>query len=396
MEGEKGLTAYQTGIMAVSAGICVANIYYIQPLLHDIASGLHVSDSAMGSAAVLAQVGYGIGLLFITPLGDKVNRRKLILLLQLILVFALLGMTFSKGLSTILAMSLLIGFLSVAAQVILPLAAFLSVKNKGRTVGNIFTGILAGILAARVFSGFVADWLGWRYVYGLAAGLVFVSSVLLYRALPDVPVLFKGTYSGLVKSTLQQVTRFPLLRHTALLGGLMFGAFCSFWTNLTLHLSGSPFYYSTDTIGLFGILAIASVLLAPVFGKLADKGVPRLSQLMGIIIVIAGIVFTLIFPNSLWAILLAVLLLDIGVQAVQVTNVAVIYTLDEHAHSRINTVYMTSYFLGGALGTFTGLLCWKAGGWQAVCIQLLLLAVSGALLAIGGFRKRKLQQATIK
>ncbi|KMQ65303.1 MFS transporter [Chryseobacterium sp. FH2] len=378
MEREKSeISAWQTILMSVTAGVCVANIYYNQPLLKDMADSFHTNERMIGNMAVLAQAGYGLGLFFITPLGDKMNRRKLILLLQWLLVLALLGMTFSDSLHVTMAMSLLVGIFSVAAQVILPMAADLSPHNKGKIVDIIFMGILTGILAARVLSGFIAEWLSWRYVYGIAAPMVLATSIVLYKSLPDIPAVFKGSYPDLLRSTLQQLKRFSVLRRTALLGGLMFGVFCSFWTTLTFYLSGTPFRYSTDQIGLFGVLAIFSALLAPMFRLLADRGGANRSRLLAVMLVICAIIVSYGFPGLLWAALVAVLLLNLGVQAVQVTNVAVIYTLDETAYSRINTVYMTSYFLGGALGTYSGLFFWQWGQWSAVCLQLLIFSLVG-------------------
>ena len=378
--GKNEISGWQTVLMSVTAGVCVANIYYNQPLLKDMAGSFHTNERIIGNMAVLAQAGYGLGLFFLTPLGDKMNRRKLILLLQWLLVVSLLGMTFSNNLHLTMAMSLLVGIFSVAAQVILPMAAHLSPHNKGRTVGIIFMGILTGILAARVFSGIIAEWLNWRYVYGIAAAMVLATSVVLYRSLPDITAVFNGSYPDLLRSTLKQLKRFPLLRQTAFLGALMFGVFCSFWTTLTFYLSGEPFRYTTDQIGLFGVLAIFSALLAPMFGKLADQGGANRSRLLAVMLVIGAIVISDFYPGTLWTVVIAVLMLDLGVQAIQVTNVAVIYTLDETAHSRINTIYMTSYFLGGAVGTYSGLIFWQWGKWNAVCLQLLIFSIAGFIL----------------
>lgn len=386
------LSKSQIALMSATAGICVANIYYNQPLLSDMAKSLHTSESAIGNTAVWAQAGYGIGLFFITPLGDILNRRKLILILQLLLCVALIGNALAPSIPLLLLCSVFIGLFSVAAQVILPMAAFLSPENKGKVVGIIFTGILSGILAARVFSGFIADWLNWRDVYFIAACLVFISSIFLYRSLPNINPVFNGNYKSLLSSTIYQLKRFSLLRNTALLGALMFGVFCSFWTTLTFHLSAAPFNYNTDIIGLFGILAIVSALLAPYFGKLADKGGTTKSRLIAIGLVIIAALLSLLFSNFLWSMICAVLLLDLGVQAVQVTNVAIIYGLDESAHSRINTVYMTAYFIGGSLGTFTGLHCWKAGGWHFVCVQLLVLSLIAFILPFMN-RNKKVQMS---
>lgn len=377
--------------MSITAGICVANIYYNQPLLHDIALSLNTSDDAVGSIAVLAQAGYGLGLFFLTPLGDKVDRKKLIVSLQVCLVAALLGISFATNLFLIGTMSLAIGVLAVAAQVILPMAASLSGNNKGRNVGVIFTGILIGILAARVFSGYIADWFNWRYVYGIAAAMVTVAAVSMYFMLPNQPAKFKGSYGQLLSTTFYQLKRFPQLRQTALLGALIFGIFCSFWTTLTFHVSGAPFYYGTDIIGLFGLLAIAGALMAPAFGKKADGVLPERSQLITVSMIVMAAAILFIFPTNVWALIIAVLLLDVGVQATQVTNIAMIYMLDEQAHSRINTIYMTSYFIGGATGSLVGILCWKAGGWQLVSIQFCVWALLALIIAWIRYKQAKQQ-----
>jgi predicted MFS family arabinose efflux permease len=383
----KGLTRPQLTTMTIAAGICVANIYYNQPLLKDMARDLQVDERRIGLISVLTQCGYALGLFFLTPLGDKIPRKKLMLYLLGLLIVSLLGMTVAKGLIAIYAMCLCVGAASVIAQVILPMAAGMDPENRGKNVGIIFTGILTGILAARVVSGYVATWLNWRWVYGISAGLVLLAGIGLQTMLPNIRPAFEGSYSELLRSTLKQIRRFSLLRETAGLGALIFGAFCSFWTTLTFHLSGAPFNYPTDIIGLFGLLAIGGALLSPVFGKLADKRHPARSQVMTIGLIILGILLIVAMPNSLSATIGAVLLLDIGVQATQVTNVATIYTLDAAAHSRINTVYMTCYFLGGSIGTFAGVQCWHAGGWPLVTWQLLLWSLGAMALAIRQLRK---------
>ncbi|MEO6499224.1 MAG: MFS transporter, partial [Mucilaginibacter sp.] len=199
---------------------------------------------------------------------------------------------------------------------------------------------------------------------------------------------FTGNYGQLLKSTFAQVRRFAVLRKTALLGALVFGIFCSFWTTLTFHLSGAPFYYSSGVIGLFGILAIGGALLAPFFGKLADKGSPARLHLITVLMLIAGVLIIKLFPYNIISFIAAVLLLDIGVQATQVTNVATIYTLDAEAHSRINTVYMTTFFIGGAIGTLAGVQCWRMGGWAMVTWQMLVWGILALLVVVSSFRKQ--------
>ncbi len=376
------ITKTQIAVMSIAAGICVANIYYNQPILKDIAHSLGVDEKDSGIISVLAQAGYGLGLFFLTPLGDKINRKKLILSLMGILVAVLVGITFVQNFFWLCIFSLLTGLLSVAAQVILPMAASMDPVNRGRTVGIIFTGILVGILGARVFSGLIAGWLGWRYVYGISSVMVLAAMVPVHLTLPNVKAGFEGNYAKLLGSSLQQFKRFAILRKTALAGALMFGVFCSFWTTLTFHLSGAPFNYGPDVIGLFGILAIGGALLAPIFGRLADKGSPLKAQLFAGALVIVSVALIKVFPHSVVGFVIAVLGLDVGVQAMQVTNVATIYSLDATAHSRINTAYMTSYFIGGALGSFTGLQCWGTGGWQLVTWQLLAWCVLAMVVVL--------------
>ncbi|GAB2542735.1 MFS transporter [Spirosoma aerophilum] len=383
-----GLTPGQIAIMAISAGVCVANIYYNQPILPHLAHSFRASENEVGRVAVLAQAGYGMGLFFLTPLGDKVNRKRLMLLLQVLLVIALGCMAVASNLLIVNIMSFLIGLFAVSVQIIVPMAASLAKENRGRVVGIIFTGILVGVLFARVFSGFIAEWFGWRYVYGISAVMVGAVALALQLSLPNVPSAFTGSYADLLTSTLVQVRRFPLLRNTALLGALVFGTFCSFWTTLTFHLSGPPFHYQTGTIGLFGLLAIGAALLAPVFGKQADKGNASRIRLFMACLLIVSVLIVKLFPSSSIAFILTVLLLDLGAQSIQMTNTALIYTLDSTAHSRINTVYMTSYFIGGAVGTLVGIQCWTWGGWTLVTWQLLLWSSLALVVLMVSKRQR--------
>jgi predicted MFS family arabinose efflux permease len=367
------LTKTQVLIMAATAGISVANVYYSQPILHAIAQTYHINTEKAGVVSVLGQIGYGIGLFFLTPIGDMIERKKLILYLQSALFISLLLVAFAPSLGVLYAGSVLIGIFSVVAQVILPMAASLVKENRGKIVAQIFTGILVGILTARVFSGFITSWLSWQYVYIFSAVMVFFTAILMQADFPSMPERFTGTYAGLLKSTIAQLRRFPQLRRTALTGMLAFGTLSAFWVTLTFYLSAAPFNYSASVIGLFGLLAAAGALMAPLFGKLADKGTHSRSLLFSTGLTLLSIVILKLFPASLAAIWVTVILLDIGVQATQVTNIAIIYTLDHKANSRINTVYMTSYFIGGALGAYLSILVWNAGGWSWSTSLMMLL-----------------------
>jgi len=381
-------------LMAIAAGIIVANIYYNQPILKEIGTSVGASEMEIGKVAMLSQIGYGLGMFFVLPLGDKVNRKNLIVLLAGLLTLILIAFAAAKTLLMVYILSLLTGICSVPAQIILPMAATLDPVNRGKTVGKVFSGILVGILGARVISGLIAEWLGWRYVYGISAGMVLVITILLKLYLPNVPPKFKGNYFDLLKSTLSLIKEYRVLRQACLLGSFTFGVFCSFWTTLTFHLSTAPLNYQTGTIGLFGLIAIGGALVAPYFGKLADKGNAYRSLLLSVSLMIGSVLLIKVFPFSVIALMISIFFLDIGVQATQITNFARIYSLHEHAHSRLNTIYVTMYFIGGALGTYCGLLSWKLGGWNLSTYQMLLW--SGIALMIVIVSETVTRRKTIK
>jgi predicted MFS family arabinose efflux permease len=383
---DRGITGKQIAILSIGAGVCVANIYYNQPILAAIAKDTGISQHASGYLPVLTQAGYGIGLLLLTPLGDKVDRKALIIGLQAALI-GVLGLTaLANSLAGLYALSFFIGIFATATQVLLPMAAALARRDKGKVVGIVFTGALVGILGARIFSGAIAGWFGWRAVYGISAGLLLCSTLLIAAGLPRIAPTYTGSYASLIRSTVGQLARFARLRRIVLLGALVFGTFCSFWTTLTFHLSGPPFHYGPGVIGLFGFLAIGGAGAATLFGRLADKQSPARIQLLTVSILIVSVICIAVFPFSAAAFIIATILLDVGVQATQVNNLAQVYSLDETAHSRINTVYMTCIFIGGAIGTWSGVQCWDAGGWRLVSVQLLLWSLLALLVAIVGYR----------
>ncbi|WP_316821563.1 MFS transporter [Pedobacter gandavensis] len=358
-------------LMAVSAGIIVANVYYNQPILKEIAVTMQASESEIGKISMIAQLGYGLGMFFLLPLGDKVNRKNLIILLAALLCLTLILTSLSSSVLQISVLSFFVGLFSTPAQIILPMAATLGKENRGATVGKVFSGILVGILGARVLAGLLTEWFGWRSVFGLSAFMVLIMTVLLKIYLPEAPAKFKGNYGSLLKSTLSLIKEYKVLRQAAILGAFTFGVFCSFWTTLTFHLSAPPLNFHSGTIGMFGLIAIGGALVAPYFGKLADKGSVYKSLLITVSMVIGSIVLIKLFPFSISVLILSVFFLDIGVQATQITNFTRIYSLDEQAHSRLNTIYMTTYFIGAAVGTYGGLLAWKFGGWDGATWQML-------------------------
>ncbi|MEJ5146513.1 MULTISPECIES: MFS transporter [Sphingobacterium] len=359
-------------VMSFSAGTIVANVYYSQPILRNIAESLGKSENAVGKIAVLAQLGYGLGMFFLLPLGDKLNRKKLILSICLTLIVMLLILANTTNFTLLLVLSFIIGVCSTPAQIILPMSAALGKENRGKNVGIVFSGILCGILGSRLLSGALTDLWGWQSVFLCSAILVCISSLLLFFLLPEMPAKFKGSYFGLLKSTISLIGQYKILRQASLLGSFTFGVFCSFWTTLTFHLSEEPFHYPASTIGLFGLIAIGGALVAPYFGKMADKGQVFKNLYLTVGMLFLSILVMWFFPHSIWVLIIAIFFLDIGVQATQITNFTRIYSLDEQAHSRLNTVYMTTYFIGAGTGTFFGLLSWSLGGWDFALSQMLI------------------------
>ncbi|WP_044416036.1 MFS transporter [Halarcobacter anaerophilus] len=377
------ITKKQIFVMSIAAGVNVANIYYNQPILNNIADDLKVSHMTVGNLPTLCQAGYGLGLLLVSPLGDKIDKKKLIIILHLLLAFSLLGLAFTSNIYLLYILSLLIGLFAVSVQVIIPMAAAMSPEKKGKIVGMIFSGLLGGILIARTISGYITQWFdNWHYVFGISAFFVLLCTFAIEKTLPNMQSHFNNSYFSLIKSSVLQLKRFSLLRRNSLLIALAFGIFCSFWTTLTFKLSQAPFNYESDIIGLFGILAIAGVIFAPKIGKLADRINPFFTKFLAVLMLIISVLLIRWFDNSLLAFILATILLDIAVQAIQISNLTQIYSLDEKAHSRINTAYMSIMFLGGSIGTFVGVWAWQSGSWEYVTTQLLLWAFFALLILI--------------
>lgn len=381
---------WQIIVLSVMAGVTIANIYYCQPILAIIATSLNISAHQTGMLPVWTQVGYGIGLFFIAPLGDMFDRKKLIILLQILMLGTLFSATQSHSLSSLSLVCFGLGILGVSVQIVVPMAASLALPTeKGRVVGSVFTGTLTGILAARVVSGYIAEWFGWRWVFGFSMLLVFLVTLLFIMFLPNIKPTHSSPYLSLLHSTLQQGKRFNKLRRLSLLGALIFGAFCSFWTTLTLKLSASPFHFTSGTIGLFGLIAIVGAVLAPWFGKISDRSDPCRIQVFSVLLMVLAALMLQFWHSAISAMIIATLLLDIGMQITQVNNLSQIYRLDEHAHSRINTFFMTSLFWGGAAGTGAGLAAWSCGGWRLVCWQLILWTVMALWVTLKALKEVK-------
>jgi predicted MFS family arabinose efflux permease len=357
-------------LIAVATGAIVANLYYAQPLLHRIATDFHSGPGPTSWVITATQVGYAAGLLLVVPLGDLHPRRSLVVKLFCVASAALVASALAPSLWFFALASIAVGAASVAGQVMIPFAADLAPEERrGRVVARIMTGLLLGILLARTVSGFVAQATGgWRGIYWLSAGLMLCFAAILWRALPREGERPHRTYGTLVRTSLRLLVTEPVLRRRAWHGAVAFGAFSVLWTTIAFLLSGQPYHYSSAVIGVFGLVGAGGIVAANVAGKLADSARSRLTT------VVAGVLLTASFAllwagrTSLAALIIGIVVLDIGTQGMQITNQAIIYALRPDARSRITSAYMVCYFIGGAVGSVSAGTLYASHGWAGVCL----------------------------
>ena len=362
-----GLPASILWTLAIVAGISVANLYYNQPLLNMIRQELGVSEFMTNLIAMVTQIGYAVGLLFIVPLGDLYQRKKIILTNFIILIASLLTIGIAHDIHLILAASFFTGICSVMPQIFIPIASqFSQPVNKGRNVGIVLSGLLTGILASRVVSGFIGELFGWREMYHIAAGLMFICAVIVLKVLPDIQPNFKGKYSDLMKSLLSLLKEFPQLRIYSVRAALSFGSMLGMWSCLAFKMGKAPFFANSDIIGLLGLCGVAGALTASSAGKYIKKvGVRRFNFIGCGLMLLAWLLF-FAGENSYIGIIAGIIIIDIGMQCVQLSNQSSLFELNPRASNRINTIFMTTYFIGGSTGTFLAGTFWQLYGWHGV------------------------------
>lgn len=382
--------------LAATAGITVANLYYIQPLLAEIARSFHLTQVNVSFSATLTQIGYALGMLLLLPLADIREKKSFILFMMGCSVCALLFMASARSSAVLYAAAFTVGFTSIVPQLILPLAAQLAdPKERGRIIGTIMSGLLIGILLSRVFSGLIGENLGWESVYLIAGAFIILMGVFLIFRLPQCPSASKMKYTELFRSMISLFRELPLLRETSLLGGLMFAAFNSFWTTLSFLLAGPHYRLGADAAGLFGLVGVAGAVAAPYAGRIADKRGPRFTITLGIGAVGLSFICFLVFGFQLAGLITGVILLDLGVQSCHVSNFSRIHSISNEARNRINTIFMVSYFIGGAAGSYLGSLSYGRFGWPGVCAVGLLTQLLAIGVHLRGY-KRGLQTTGIK
>ncbi|MBG0638570.1 MFS transporter [Enterobacter asburiae] len=364
----QGLSPALILLMSVATGLAVASNYYAQPLLDTIARAFNLSASSAGFIVTAAQLGYAAGLLFLVPLGDMFERRMLIVSMTLLAAGGMLITASSQSLTMMIVGTALTGLFSVVAQILVPLAATLaSPEKRGKVVGTIMSGLLLGILLARTVAGLLASLGGWRTVYWVASVLMVIMALALWRGLPKVKQENHLKYPQLLASVFSLFTQDKLLRTRALLGCFTFANFSILWTSMAFLLAAPPFNYSEGVIGLFGLAGAAGALGARPAGGLADKGKSHLTTSAGLILLLLSWAAIWYGHISVLALIVGILVLDLTVQGVHITNQTVIYRVKPEARNRLTAGYMTSYFIGGAAGSLISASAWQHAGWSGVC-----------------------------
>ncbi|WP_229002234.1 MULTISPECIES: MFS transporter [unclassified Rhizobium] len=386
-QASHGIAKLALFAMATASGIAVANIYYNQPMLGIIENDFP-HQSIAGFIPTATQLGYALGLLFLLPLGDIVQRRKLIIGQFLVLAAALALAALAPSAGMLVAASLVVGATATVAQQIVPFAASLAApKKRGATIGTVMAGVLSGILFSRTLSGFVGAHAGWREMFWIGVPLAIVAALLMFFTLPSHKPASRMRYHTAIGSLAHLWRREGALRSAALMQAALFGSFTAFWTILALYLETPRFQLGADVAGLFGIVGAVGIFAAPLAGRIADGRGPHFAILLGsLLTLIAWIIFGV--WSSLAALVVGVIVLDFGVQSALVSNQHLVYALDPEARSRLNTIFMSAMFLGGAAGAALATAAWGYAQWNGVSVLGAALALVAVIIQLTEHRTR--------
>jgi predicted MFS family arabinose efflux permease len=362
------LSAWITLLLAFSCGLIVANIYYAQPLIGPISQELGLSAGSAGLLVTMSQIGYGAGLLLIVPLGDLVENRRLVLSVVAVAALALASAAFAADATLFLTAALFIGLGSVAVQILIPYAAHLApAATRGRAVGNVTTGLMLGVMLARPASSLIAAHSSWRLVYVVSAAAMVALALVLRVVLPVRQPSARLSYGRLLASMLELVRTEPALRRRGLYQAAMFGSFSLFWTTVPLLLAGPDFHLSQTGIALFALAGVAGAISAPLAGRVADRGWIKPASAAAMVIAAAGFALTRVLPfgstASMALLVMAAIAIDFGVQGNVVLGYRVLFALGAEHRSRLNGLYMTTFFMAGAAGSAIGAFAYAYGGW---------------------------------
>jgi predicted MFS family arabinose efflux permease len=383
-----------TIVLAFACGLTVANLYYAQPLLALISGSFHVGEGTATVVVTLTQVGYALGLVFLLPVGDLLENRVLVVRTLVATAIALVAAGAAPDFGVFLAVSVVVGLTSVVAQILIPLAAHLAPEGQqGRYVGRVMSGLLLGILLARTVASLVAQAAGWRAIFFISAGFMVLLGVVLYRVLPTRTPDHKQGYRALLGTVGELIRHEPVLRRLALCQASMFGAFSAFWTAISYELIDQH-GFTQDEIGFFALVGAAGAAAAPLGGWLADRGHGRRARAGTFVLAAGSMALAGFGAHSVVLLAVAGVLLDLGVQCHQVMSQQVIYVLRPEARARINTVYMGTVFIGGAISSAAAGVLHDAYGWTGVMVYAAVLPLLGLTLWATGRTTPAEQPAT--
>ena len=382
LEENKGIPRSILIMMSVVAGLTVANLYYNQPLLEEMKASLGANEVETNLITVITQAGYAAGLLFVVPLADMLSRRKIIMTNMATAVLMALVIACTEDIKVVWAASFILGMCSVVPQIFVPMAGLFSKpENKSRNMGYVLSGLLTGVLGARVISGYLGDWVGWRAMYGIAAVIMLICLAVTLKMLPVMRPSFKGSYPQLMRTVGEIFFSHPNIRLYSLRASCSFASMMSVWSCMAFHLSGSPFNAGSDKVGLLGLCGIAGAMAASGVGKYIPRfGILRFSTFGSVFQLLAwGI--ALLFGGFYAGLALAIILVDIGAQCQQLSNQSGCLKEVPHASNRANTIFMTSLFIGGSVGTFCSGAIWPHWGWHGVCCVGILFATLSLIIS---------------
>ncbi len=376
----EGLSHRQVLVMAVACAFAIATLYYNQPLLPLIRATYGITDTLASTIVMVGQLGYALGLLLFVPIGDRIDRRHLILGLLLANTVSLAACVIAPDFKTFASATFVAGLTTVTPQIIIPTVAGLaSAPRRGRVIGILLSGMSTGLLFARAFSGVVGDLAGWRSVFLLAMLFNVFLVAVIWRLLPRTAATTALSYPRLMRSLVRLAIEQPVLRVACVTGFFAFGAFSSLWATLAPLLAQAPYHFSADIVGSFGLIGVVGIIFTPLVGRLADRLGPRFLLVAGPLTVVVAFVFVSRAPTAIWPLVVGIGLIDVGYRGVLVANQTRIYPLQPGAHSRLNTLFMTSVFLGGAFGSICGAFAAAYGSWTGVAFA------GGGLAALGLF-----------
>lgn len=376
-----GLSAGLMLLLATGAGLAAATLYYSQPMLGILGAQFQATPGDIGLVPTLTQLGYALGIWLLAPLGDRYDRRRIILCKGAALSLALLVAASAPTLAVLMLASLAIGLSATLAQDIVPATAALAQSaHRGKMVGMVMTGLLLGILLSRVVSGFVAEQFGWRSMFVAAAISIALLNVAVWFRLPRFVPSTQLSYGALLGSLWTLLRRYSALRRAALAQGLMSVGFSAFWSTLAVMLHAAPFHMGSSAIGTFGLAGAAGALAAPLAGRMADRKGPEQVTRLGAVLLTMAFVAMACGPDQLWLLVVGAVVFDLGTQATLVAHQAIIYSLDSQARSRLNAVLFVGMFTGMSSGAYLGSLVLARFGWQGVCVLAALSGVAALLV----------------